>query len=159
MIVDNITQGAGAHSLHRSYLDSKKKVESEHKASQGSNQVSSDKIEISEDAKLLMQQTSILKAASEALNSLPDVRADKVQQSTDRLQEGYYEDPQVYSKVADSLIGGPNEEDNAIAEAQKVTGEELEVRLEKIQEAQQKIEEGFYERQEIVENIVSRLLQ
>lgn len=158
MIVDNITQGAGAHPLHRSYLDSKKKIESEHKTTGPANSmVSSDKIEISEDAKLLMQQNSIVQTAKEALNALPDVRSDKVEQSEERLQSGFYEKPEVYSRVADTLVANPNEE--PVAETLNVSGEKLEVRLEKIQQAQQKIEDGFYERQEILENIISRLLE
>ncbi len=157
MIVDNITQGAGAHPLHRGYLDSKKKIESEHKAGQPNNKVTSDKIEISEDAKLLMQQNSIVQTAQKALSALPDVRSEKVQHSTERLQAGFYEKPAVYLKVADSLTADPAEA--ALNEARDVTDELLEVRLEKIQEVQKKLQENFYERQEIFEEVVSKLLQ
>ncbi len=160
MSVEHISHGSGTHPLHQGYLDAKKKVDSQHKSSGEAKKAPSDKIQISDDARLLIQRDTLVQQMQKAMETLPDVRPDKVQQSTERVESGFYDQQQVYKKITGDLLN-ENEETNVesnVIENPAVNGDEIEVRLEKIYEVQKRIEENYYERREVIENIIDKLL-
>lgn len=160
MSVEHISQGAGTHPLHQSYLDAKKKIDSQHKPGGEVKKAPSDKIQISDDARQLIERDSLVKELQKTLETLPDVRPEKVQQSTERLESGYYEQQQVYENISGQLLNENEETNNEIndIENQPIQDNEIDIRLDKIQEVQKRIEENYYERREIMENIIDRLL-
>lgn len=59
----------------------------------------SDEVNISQDAKL----ARTLNRAFENIETSPDVRQDRVEDVKEKLQEGFYDKPEVINEVADQL--------------------------------------------------------
>ena len=163
MSVEHISEGLGSHQIQKAYLDAKQKAESTKKESQDSAATQSDRVEISEDAKRLAEKNALAQRAKESVESLPEpeLRHAKIHQTMARKQTGYYERKEVLDKTAseilnkESHIESPGTAEN---ERNESISEDAELRLEKIREVEKRIQESYYERKEVVESIIDRLL-
>jgi len=64
----------------------------------------SDAIEISEDARDQLQVHEMVAGVRTAAPARPDVRQDRVDQARQRIQQGYYERPDVRGSIVDALL-------------------------------------------------------
>ncbi len=64
-----------------------------------------DKVEISSKGRGLQQTETIKNAASAAMNDVPEVREDKVNEVRQRIEEGYYDKPEVKQELAGRILG------------------------------------------------------
>jgi len=67
-------------------------------------QQNGDKVEISSKARELAESNSITEAASGALKDSTDVRSDKIAEARDKIAEGFYNQDNVSSALADRLL-------------------------------------------------------
>ena len=65
---------------------------------------SSDHIEISDEAHSQLQVHEMVATVRAAAAALPEVRQERVQQAQQRVQQGYYERPEVRGSVVDALL-------------------------------------------------------
>lgn len=165
MSVEHISEGFGSHQVQKGYLDAKRKTESDKKEEpKGATTSDSDRVEISEKAKQLAEKNTQAQQLKEDLNKLPEpeLRQDKIRQATAREQTGHYEHSEVQEKIVKSVLDklGSMEalEQSGRDEAGISQEPDVELRWDKIQEVSRRIEESYYERKEIMESIIGRLL-
>jgi hypothetical protein len=63
-----------------------------------------DEIEISEEARGQLEVHELVAAVRTAAAALPEVRADRVDLARQRVQQGYYERPDVRGSIVDALL-------------------------------------------------------
>ena len=157
MSIENISEGFGPHPIHRGYLDGKKRID---KSDQTEKKSKPDQVNISPDAKKLMMRDALVEQVKAALENVPDVRQERIQQTTQRLSYGYYADENVQKKVAGSLIEEQVELPNAGVLEQPETPPKVdpEMHIEKLKEVQQRVVDGYYDQMEVIETLVEKLM-
>ncbi|MBM3326382.1 MAG: flagellar biosynthesis anti-sigma factor FlgM [Calditrichaeota bacterium] len=88
----------------------------------------------------------VLQGAKLLLEATPDIRQDKVELARQRLQAGFYNQPEVLAQTAEKMSADP--------EARPATP----LSLEHIAGIKKRIAEGFYDRPEIKDQIAQSLL-
>lgn len=157
MTIENISEGLESHQISKRYLDTKRKIESQKEDDTTSSAPRSDKVEISEDARRLMKQDSLVRSLEEDLKNVPEseVRQEKIERAEAREQLGHYERKEVLEKVVEAVLkevgGMGNSESPAI--------EDTEVHWDKIKEVEKRVEERFYESREVLNTIIDILLR
>jgi anti-sigma28 factor (negative regulator of flagellin synthesis) len=117
---------------------------------------SADVVEISQSA----QDVSELGAQAKTAPTGNEVR---IQEVRARVQAGYYDSRQVREEIADSLLSsnGMQEVVSDIAETQ-VAKQQLanvpDTRAERVDEARQRVDSGFYDRPQIRQDTADRIL-
>jgi len=69
----------------------------------GPGSVPADRAEISENARKLEDMSQMYKAGQRALETVPDIRQDRVTQARERLESGYYNSDEVRQDVSGRL--------------------------------------------------------
>lgn len=154
MSIENVSEGLGSFPIGRAYLDAKKRVE---KTDQVEKKSKPDEVNISSDAKRLMQRDSLIEQVKVALDELPDIRESRVKQTQDRLNFGYYADENVQKQIAGSLF---EDQETLPSEVASLKEEAVyaEQHLEKLHEIGQRVVEGFYDRIEVIESLAEKLM-
>ncbi|MFC1561372.1 flagellar biosynthesis anti-sigma factor FlgM [candidate division KSB1 bacterium] len=65
---------------------------------------SSDKVEISSEARELAQSSGLSAKAAAAAKNEPDVRVDKVKEAREKVEQGFYNQENIGSALADRLL-------------------------------------------------------
>ena len=117
---------------------------------------SSDVVEISQTA----QDVSELGAQAKAAPTGNEVR---IQEVRARVRAGYYDSQQVREEIADSLLssGGMQEVVSDITQVQVAKQQMAEVpdtRAERVDEARQRVDEGFYDRPQVRQGTADGIL-
>ncbi|MBI5837346.1 MAG: flagellar biosynthesis anti-sigma factor FlgM [Candidatus Eisenbacteria bacterium] len=73
-------------------------------ASRKPDRPSSDEIDISEEGRDQLRVHEAVVAVKRAAADVPDVREERVQQARQRVQEGYYERPEVRGSIVEALL-------------------------------------------------------
>ncbi len=63
-----------------------------------------DKVEISSEARNLQQSKGIENAAAQKLETVSDVRHDKVSEVREKIKDGFYDQENIASALADTLL-------------------------------------------------------
>jgi len=63
-----------------------------------------DKVEISSEARSLSKSNDISTAATQALKDTPDVRNDKIAEIREKVRDGFYNQENISSAIADQLL-------------------------------------------------------
>ena len=157
MSIENISEGFGPQPIHRGYLDGKKRIS---KSDQVEKKSKPDQVNISPDAKKLMMRDALVEQVKAALENVPDVRQERVQQAGQRLSYGYYADENVQKKVAGSLFEEQAELPNAgvLEESDAPPQIDPQMHIEKLQQVQQRVVEGYYDQLEVIETLVEKLM-
>lgn len=162
MSIDQITQSSGAYQVQKGYLDAKRKAAPQ-KEEATKAAPRADKVEISEDAKKMINADQLIQEGVDAVQKLPDeeVRQDMVRKSEYRVATGHYDRQDVLEKIVDFLI----QQDNAIEKLPyemkaeslppDVVGENQINRLELIH---QRIADNFYDQAEVLGTIADKML-
>jgi len=163
--VEHISEGLGSHQVQKGYLDAKRKTESDkNEESKRSIASDSDRVEISEKAKKLAEKNIQAQQLKDDLNKMPEpeLRQDKIRQAEVREHTGHYEQQDVQEKIVKSVLDKLGSmkgfEQSGGTETDATQQPDVELRWDKIREVSQRIEELYYERQEIMESIIDRLL-
>ncbi|MCK5147485.1 hypothetical protein KAR48_12080 [bacterium] len=160
MTIDHIAENYGSHAIRSSGIEPKKRDDEKKAVARPAAQVS-DKIQISDEARALKEKAGLLATAQEELKKVADIEIPdaKVRQVFARIMSQYYDSRQVLGSIADSLL------DNGIQLA-KDSGSDVGISklnemasLEsgQIDEIRQKIENGFYDQQDVFDVIVQEL--
>lgn len=64
----------------------------------------SDKVEISSEAKKLSQSNNISAAAAKSIKNAPEVRQDKLAEIREKIQEGFYNQKDLTTILADNIL-------------------------------------------------------
>lgn len=165
MSIENISEGLGSHHILKGYLNAKGKTKTPKEEENKSPNISqsADRVEISENAKKLADRVSLVERLREELKGIPksEIRREKIEQAMNRIHAGYYGDKEVLDEVIDVLLKeseGIESFGSTVDSEVTVSDSDPEISWDKIQEVGQKIEELFYERREVLETIVDRLL-
>ena len=115
-----------------------------------------DVVEISRGA----QEVSELSALARAESTETNPRIDEIKQ---RVESGYYDARQVREQIADALIDSPGMRDSVsdvvvFKGSQKALDAVPDEREDKVNEARQRVESGFYNRGEIQRDTADRIL-
>lgn len=164
MSIENISEGMGPYQILKGYLNAKGKTKSSKEEDTSSNMTSSaDRVEISEDAKKLAERISLVERLKEEMKSIPEpeIRREKIGQALARMHSGYYGDKEVLDELIDALLkeGEETKSPDALGNVKVLSaGSDAEIRWDKIQEVGEKIEKLFYDRREVIDTIIDRLL-
>ncbi len=88
------------------------------------------------------QEAHLIENSRLFLDELPDVRAYRVQQAKRRLQEGYYNRPEVLEETAAKLLQ-----------------DESEISAENVKQAQNKLAGGQYDKPEVLDETAQRIIR
>lgn len=160
MNIDHIAENYGSHALRSSGLEPKKRAE-EKKNTQAKPAVPSDQIQISDEAKAMKEKAGLLSVAHKALEEAPEPTLSDVQvrQVYARILNQHYDSRQVLESIAESLF-------NDGTQLAKQTADRVEASVpadldalspQRVHEIQTKIENGFYEQNEVFDVIVREL--
>ena len=81
-----------------------KKTTSKKRTESDSGTGAADKVQISQKARSLQNTQAIRKAALSALKTTPDLRDDKLKEVRQKIESGFYNQPQVINNIADRII-------------------------------------------------------
>lgn len=116
-----------------------------------------DKVELSKSAELL-------RTANAGLDRTPEVRPEKIAQAMTKIQEGFYNRPEVREQIAVVLAGSPALTGD-ITEARQVRGARAqmkatsETRADRTAETKKRVAEGFYDTVEVRDAIADRVVE
>jgi hypothetical protein len=163
--VEHISEGLGSHHVQKGYLDAKRKTESDkNEEPRQSTDSDSDRVEISENAKRLAEKNTQAQQLKDDLNKLsePELRQDKIRQAEIREWTGHYERQDVQEKIVKSVLDQLGSmkalEQSVLNETDVSQQPDIELRWDKIQEVSKRIEALYYERKEIMDSVIDRLL-
>ena len=63
-----------------------------------------DSVQISPKARSLQSSQAVRKAALSALKTTPDIRDDKLKEVRQKIESGFYNQPQVINNIADRIL-------------------------------------------------------
>jgi anti-sigma28 factor (negative regulator of flagellin synthesis) len=112
----------------------------------------------------LSKSVELLRTARTGLDSIPEVRTEKIAQVMARVQEGFYNRPDVQAQTAVALTGSPALRGD-IAEAQQIkeAREQMkatsETRTDRMAETKKRMSEGFYNTPEVKAAIANRVVE
>ena len=115
-----------------------------------------DVVEISRGA----QEVSELSALARSESTETNPRIDEIKR---RVESGYYNARQVREQIADALLDSPSMRDDVsdvavFNRAKEAVNAVPDVREDKVNEARQRVESGFYDRSEIQRDTADRIL-
>ena len=115
-----------------------------------------DVVEISRGA----QEVSELSALARAESTETNPRIDEIKQ---RVESGYYDARQVREQIADALLDSPGMRNDVsdvavFKAAQEALGAVPDVREDRVNQARQRVESGFYDRGEVQRETADRVL-
>ena len=124
-----------------------------------------DKSVLSEDAKKLQQTEALLQNALKKLHQMDEVNHDNFQEIKAKIEENYYEDDEILKNVIDDIFS--NQEINNIIEKRKNAekyvselkklDEDIPLDHSKITKIKQQVNEGYYDRPEIIAKVANEL--
>lgn len=88
-----------AHSVQTQQVNKKGRKSEAKPVKQGS-----DKVEISSKARQLATSNNIAAAASKTVKDVPDVREDRIAEVRERINQGFYNQENIASALADRLL-------------------------------------------------------
>jgi len=153
MSIENISEVLGSHQIPKGDLNSKQKTRSKEKE-ETSSKIRQDRVEISEDAQKLMRQS----ASDRQLQKVEEESAEsKLRENTDnplpRIQTDSGERQETIKKIMESFT-----KENGDLTSPGPIEVDAEVRLTKIQEVGRRIEAHFYQKKDVVNAIIDKLL-
>lgn len=153
MSIENISEGLGSHQIQKGYLNSRQKSRSEEKE-ETSSKIHQDRVEISEDAQRLMRQSSSDQQSREVERESAESKLrENTGKSLSRIQRDSSEWQETIKKIQEKFT-----KENGGLTSPGPTEVNAEVRWTKIQEVGRRIEAHFYQRKEVVNAIIDKLL-
>ncbi len=67
-------------------------------------QQNNDKVEISSEARQLAKSNDLSAVATKAAKEAPDIRSDKINEARERVAQGFYNQENIASVIADKLL-------------------------------------------------------
>ena len=158
MTIEHVSEGRGAHSIQKGYLDTKRKLDSA--KSEGKEKTSSgaDQVEISKDAQRLRQRDSLIQELRASLEKIPEVREEKVRAVEERVTADHYEKREVLERLAEALLEGSGDFETSHAQDSGASQDKSDIRFDLIEQAQDRIAQGYYDREDILETLVQILM-
>ncbi len=135
------------------------------KSEQAKKASSGDRTQISEEAKQLQQAAKLIEESVEQLKALPEVRADAVQRARDRVESGFYDNPEVLDSIveiltehinADGPISASDVATDIIAHISPETSNMTRVDLEDVK---RNIEQNLYQDEVVIDKVAQRILR
>jgi len=157
MSVEHIPPGS-VYRASKNYFDAKKKEAKPVKDKGVSKTSSSDKVEISRQARDLNKKEAILLELKEALRKLPgtEVREDRIKQAVTRMITGYYNRGFVQEKTAESMLLQPGVDKASHPKYSKAASGDVD--WQKIKQVQKRIMDNYYDSINVIEEVVNKLL-
>ena len=106
MGIEVISENPGFGKIHRSEPGKKREVDGKTEKSPADRASSVDRVEISKDARKMVEQDAFIRQATEEMEMLPDgdLRRDVCERVALRLQSGYYDRAETLREVVQSLM-------------------------------------------------------
>lgn len=153
MSIENISEGLGSHQIQKGDLNSKQKTRSKEKE-ETSSKIRQDRVEISEDAQRLMRQSS----ADRQLQKVEEESAEsKHREDTNNLLPRIQTDSSERQETIKKIMESFTKENGEFLSLGPIKVD-AEVRWTKIQEVGRRIEAHFYQRKDVVNAIIDKLL-
>ena len=162
MKIDHVSQRDKAHDLkEKAKVDEAKEATSSKEA--GGRKIKTDSVTISEQARSMQRTESEMNVLKSRLESDPAIREDKVLAAKAKLDSGRLLSDEVVEKTAEAIIQKGSLADivkgkELMARLAAGEGEISESRQSKLDEVRQRIESGFYNSQEVTEQVAGRIM-
>jgi hypothetical protein len=137
-------------------LSQKKKAED--KSSEVKNKSGSDKLEISDQAKRLQNDKSVLDLAKAQMSKVPEIRQTRIDEVKGKLAQNYYNDEQVVADVAKKLADSP-ELVSALKGENQIASNAKPEDVKKLSVIYNRIDRKFYESVEALDKIAAGILK
>ena len=147
----------GATGLLKEDIDLMKKNADE-KSTEVKNKPGSDKLEISDQAKRLQNEKSVLDLAKTQLSKVPDIRQTRIDEVKGKLAQNYYNDEQIVADVAKKLADSP-ELVSALKGENQVASNAKPEDVKKLSVIYNRIDRKFYESVEALDKIAAGILK
>jgi len=172
MAVDKIISEIAANATVQDRLDTVRKVRDE-KATSAQNKeaaASQDNTDLSSEARKLQETERILRFALERLEQFDEVRHEKLDEITTKLDGNFYSSEDINGEVSERIFSDEelqervrrNQQMRGILEDVRQMDEQsqsVEVDMEKIKAIRAKVDEGFYNSEEVLGQVADRLLE
>lgn len=152
------------HSNQIQHAQTNQKIGSKDAQAADKNQTKSDRLEISDAARSMLDRQKKVDATKVAVEQQPDVRADRLKDVSKRIADGYYNRPDVIEKITDSVIKSGVMNDaiqarNAVSTVLQKMDETPDVRQDQVDNARNKAAEGAYDQPEVIEKVADEILK
>lgn len=115
-----------------------------------------DKIEISSQANKLNGQESLMRLAKAELNSIPEVRQERIEDVKGKIASKFYEQEQVISDIAGKMARS-EELANLLASENKEAAQLDEADVKKLAIIFNRIDRGFYDKEAVLKSVAEKL--
>lgn len=163
MAIEHISGEMGANHIQKTYLDAKIKSKDAAPPKAKDAVPQSDNVHISSDAIKLQEQQSLLNKIGEVLYQEPEIREDRVEQAMTRIHLAKYESNEVTDQIVNKIIEETETKQTELSGSR--VGMDFDtipdtdaVREDKLQEIQKRIQENYYEQQNVMDMIIKKLL-
>jgi anti-sigma28 factor (negative regulator of flagellin synthesis) len=170
MTVDNINKIGSHPAVTETPKETKivnKKIEK--KGIDTYSKVQNNSVKFSPEAKKLQETEKILRFALEKLETLDEIRADKLDDVREKVDNNFYMSEDVISKVSDKIISGTElqnkiklttDVENYLQKIKEIDSKDMSVNLnyDKVDEIKSKIANGYYDSPEIMEKTAEKLI-
>lgn len=102
-------------------------------------------------------ETRLVENAKLLLEELPDVRSDRVEQARQRLENGFYDRPEVLDQTAGKLL--ESESPEGLTQLRNVSVADENSNVQKVQTSQDRLSSGYYEQDGILDKTAQRILK
>ncbi len=172
MTVDKIVSQISQHSIlndKTKEVANNKKNRIEKDSNRIANDSNSDKVDFSSKAKKLQETESMLRFAMEKLESLDEVRNEKLDEVRENIEKGFYFSDQFDEIVSDKIFSNKEianevqknvQKNKYLSDVKRIDkGLEEKIDLTKINDIKQKVANGFYDSQEAIEGTVDKIME
>jgi len=126
--------------------------------SEEKNKTSRDRLEISDQAKVLQEGNSLLEMVKSHLSSVSEIRQTKVDDIKGKVASHYYDDEKVISEIADQLSKS-EELVSALANQNREATQVSPNELKKLSVIFNRVDRKFYDSIEILDKIAGKILK
>jgi anti-sigma28 factor (negative regulator of flagellin synthesis) len=156
MRIEHVSKGQQIQSVQKSGAKSEQAA--------GAGKAKADQVDISETARALHVRQQQVDTTKDAVQQLPDIRAERLEAVTRRMSEGYYNRPDVIRKIADAVVRSGVIQDAVQARAAVSTvlqrmDETPDVRPERVESAKRRAAEGAYDTPEVIQKVAEEILK
>lgn len=107
------------------------------------------------------QEVRLMENARLLLEELPDTRPERIEEVRRRLQEGFYDDPEVVEKVVDKVLEELSQRKSAIGKLKSETEvkEDNSTDPKRVQQARHRLARGYYDQPDVLDETARRILK
>ncbi|MCX6639284.1 MAG: hypothetical protein NTW14_02215 [bacterium] len=142
--IKEITPDPAIGTVGRGQLSGAKGTAENERKPAAAEEIQQDQLQVDDKRR---DETRLVENAKLMLGELPEVRTDKVELARQRMQEGYYDRPEVLQAAAEKIA------------KQEIGGESDQINPQNVQRARQRIVSGYYDQQQVLDQTAEKIVK